>query len=174
MAAAPATELGGGAGSPSAGTPSGDHPRTGRWAAVPAGVGVAGHVWLLASHPHGAPLTVLLAAMTLWCAWCTVEAWQAPTPRRLSVLLGMAVAMVAVHTAMVLAPSAGAGGHAHHGAGAPPVGAVAPGALETTAPMLLIIAVELGVAFACALALRQRRARASSAAVSQPRGRRGR
>ena len=165
MAAAPATEIGGGAGSPPVGAPAGERPRTGRWVAVPAGVAVVAHVWLLASHQHGALLTVLLVAMTFWCARCTVETWQAPTSRRLNVLLGMAVAMVAVHTAMVVAPSAGTGGHAHHGTGAPPVGAMPPGVLEGTTPMLMIIAVELGVAFACALALRRQRSPSPSAAV---------
>lgn len=119
---------------------------------------VAAHIWMLAVHAHGALLTGLMIVMTLWCAWCAVEASLHPTMHCLQRLLLMSLAMVAVHTVMIVGPSqAGLGGHAHHHSlddAAPAVIAAADGHAQA---MLTIIAVEFLVAVACAFSLRRRR-----------------
>ncbi|MGO1532258.1 MAG: hypothetical protein ACTHXG_14600 [Micrococcaceae bacterium] len=112
----------------------------------------AGHVWMLLAHPHGAGLTVVMVAMTLWCAYCTAELWVRPTVHCLRRLCLMSLAMVAVHAVLVAGVPGlgGIGGHAHPASAG---GAVASSTDHATA-MLLMIVVELGVALTAGLALR--------------------
>lgn len=121
---------------------------------------VSAHIWMLAVHPHGALLAGLMIVMTLWCAWCAAEALLRPTIHCVQRLLLMSLAMVAVHTMMIISPAqAGAGGHIHrHAADTAALGtAIAPTDGHASA-MLTIIAVEFLVAAVCAISLRRSRA----------------
>lgn len=118
---------------------------------------VAAHIWMLAAHAHGVALTVLMIAMTLWCAWCAVEAIGRPTTHCLQRLLLMSLAMAGVHTVMLLGmPGTDSGGHAHHHATYDAAPAAITAASDHAQAMLMIIAVEFLVAGACALSLRRR------------------
>ncbi|MGO1550407.1 MAG: hypothetical protein ACTHWO_11430 [Nesterenkonia sp.] len=130
------------------------------WAvAAVAAMSILAHIWMLAFHAHGVALTVLMIAMTLWCAWCAVEALLRPSVHCLQRLLLMSLAMVAVHTMMIVVPAqAGSGGHAHHqGADTAAPGTAITAADGHASAMLAIIAIEFLVAVACALSLRRRR-----------------
>lgn len=121
-----------------------------------AAASVLAHLWMLSVHAHGAGLTVLMIAMTLWCAWCAVEAVLRPTSHCLQRLLVMSLAMAAVHTIMIIGlPGAGSGGHAHHHATYDAAPAAITAASDHAQAMLMIIAVEFLVAGACALSLRR-------------------
>ena len=124
--------------------------------AAVAALAVVAHLWMLAVHAHGALLTGLMIVMTLWCGWCAVEALLRPTTHCLQRLLLMSLAMVAVHTMMIIGPAQGGlGGHAHHHA-AETAGSSTAGAGHASA-MLTIIAVEFLVAAVCAASLRRRK-----------------
>lgn len=116
-------------------------------------VSTAGHGWVLVAHPHGIGLTVVMAAMALWCAVCTVELWVRPSPHCLRRLCLMSLAMVVTH-AVLVAGAPGIGGHTHHTAGA--TGAAPP--TDHASAMLALIAIEFAVALAAGLALRRRHA----------------
>lgn len=133
-----------------------------------AALSVSAHIWMLAVHAHGALLTGLMIVMTLWCAWCAVEALHRPTDHCLQRLLLMSLAMMAVHTVMIIGPAQpGAGGHAHHpGADTAASGTAIAAADGHAAAMLTIIAVEFLVAVVCSLSLRRRRS--PTAVGSQP------
>lgn len=129
------------------------------WAvAAVAAMSASAHVWMLTVHTHGFMLTVLMSAMTLWCAWCAAEALLRPTVHCLQRLLLMSLAMVAVHTLMIIVPSqAGSGGHAHHHSTDTAVTGTATTAADGHASaLLMLIAVEFLVAVVCALSLRRR------------------
>lgn len=142
-------------------------------------VSTVGHGWILLAHPHGAGLTVVIVAMTLWCAVCTVELWIRPSAHCLRRLCLMALAMVLVHAVLVAGlPGlggfgsagglSGVGGHAHHAATSN--ASTASGAATVFVPptdhaaaMLLLITVELGVALTAGLALRRRHSSSAAA-----------
>lgn len=109
-------------------------------------------------HAHGPALTVLIVVMTLWCAWCTVEAVVHPSIHCLWRLLLMALVMMFVHAGMIIGPQAGSGGHAHHQAADIASSDMAPAAVGSHASAtLLIIGIEYLVALVCALSIRRRR-----------------
>ncbi|NUL44531.1 hypothetical protein F7P69_04885 [Cellulosimicrobium funkei] len=177
MAAAVHTEprLAGGAGTARAAT----------WVAAALATGsLPLHAWMLIAHAHGPILTVLMAAMTLWCWWCAVRAVRASrdpgfsggTPgdgvAPLRHLWIMAQAMTLIHVAL-LTGFPGTGGHRHAGgpAGvAPGSGSGSPAGTGTQTslggmaePLLWVVVLELAVCFACAVALRAGRSGTQSA-----------
>lgn len=115
------------------------------------------HVAVLVMHPHGLVTTVVLLAMTAWCALCgarllrghgTAPASEAAGTLRM--LLVSAAAMVLAHAALVAGlPGIGAGHHHDGGAAATAHDAGA------TRAMLGIVVLELGVGLTSALALRR-------------------
>lgn len=113
---------------------------------------------MLAVHTHGVALTGLMTAMTLWCGWCAFQAARHPTVHCLHRLLLMSLAMVAVHAAMLLAPSgADSEGHAHHHSYDAAAFAAASNAEGHASATLSIIGVEYLVAVVCVVSLRRRR-----------------
>lgn len=120
-------------------------------------VSVLAHVWVLTAHTHGATLTVLMVSMTLWCAWCAVEAVARPTAHCLQRLLVMSLAMMFVHAAMIIGLPRSSGGHAHHTPEVAPSSAAITAASGHASAMLVLIGVEYLVALACVFSLRRRR-----------------
>jgi hypothetical protein len=143
--------------------------RTATWlAALLAAASLPLHAWMLADHPHGLLLTALMAAMALGCLWCAVNAVRSlafpavapaarpPCSRGSSVrhLWAMALSMALLHVALLTGFPVSPGAH-HHGSAA--TGGHLAAGVETGTPlMLVIIALELAVCFACAAALRAR------------------
>lgn len=121
---------------------------SGRWAAAAAAMGGAAH---LAMVPGGGWMAALGAAMALACLPCAWHLWRRPSLRAARTVIGMSLAMVLVHGALVLSGGHG-GGHAH--AHQPSSGA----ADGHAATMLAIIAVELGTALLAAAWVRRQRA----------------
>lgn len=115
------------------------------------------HAWVLAVHAHGVFLTGLMAAMTLWCAWCGIEAALRPTIHCLQRLLLMSLAMMFVHAVMLVAPEGVPGGHAHHSAEVTAAAGTQPPVEGHALAMLAIIGIEYLVAWVSAVSLRRRR-----------------
>jgi hypothetical protein len=126
--------------------------RSGRWAAAAAAAAGAAH---LAMVPGGGWMAALGAAMAAACLPCAWHLWRRPSLGAARTVIGMSLAMVLVHGALLLSGGPGGGhAHAHH----PSAGTVDAHA----GAMLAIIAVELGTALlAAAWVRRQRTARAA-------------
>lgn len=120
-----------------------------------AAASVVAHVWMLIVHGHGVSLTLLMAGMTLWCLWCTVEAVVRPTGHCLQRLALMSLAMVAVHVVLLINMGSEnqVSEHTHHAAIS---GTETAGNAHAVA-LLAIIGLELVVVFVCWLSLRLRR-----------------
>ena len=109
------------------------------------------HAWLAASGHHDAWLSILMLALAAVCIPCAVHIWRHSRPGALRQVTVAAVAMAAVHAALLL--GAGGGSHAHTG-GPPSSAAHADGA----GGLLLVIAMELATALlAATLVARLRR-----------------
>ncbi|BCT76631.1 hypothetical protein SCMU_24730 [Sinomonas cyclohexanicum] len=139
---------------------------TGRWAAAAATAGGAAH---LAMVPAGGWMAVLGLAMAAACLPCAWHLWRRPSVRAARAVIGMSLAMVAVHAALVLSAVGAMGAMGAMGGGA--AGAHSHGVHEITAAgaddghiavMLVVIAIELVTALASAAWVgRQRTARAA-------------
>ncbi|NUT70304.1 hypothetical protein [Pseudarthrobacter sp. C4D7] len=124
------------------------HPRL---VAVVTAFSCAAHVWLAASGHHGAWISVLMLALAAVCVPCTFHIWRHCRVGALHRVTAAAVAMAALHAALLL--TAGGSGHAH---GARPASSAAVGAGSTD--LLLVIALELATALlAATLVARLRR-----------------
>ena len=141
------------------------HPRLCSAAAL-ASAGV--HVWMAGQHSgFGAAAMV---AMALMCLPCVLPLWRSGSLGAARMLMGGALAMVAVHAVLLLAPGGGGAGHQHGGAVAV---SAAGGGSEATFGMLALIGWELCAALLAATWLR-RRAVIDVAATARPvRGRNG-
>lgn len=121
----------------------------------------AAHGWMAVAGGHGAGWSLVMAAMAVLCAFCTVGLMRRPLaadPVRMAMV--MAVAMALLHVLMVPLMAGAAGGthdHAHHGGGSPgasPVAAAAGGADHST--MTMVIVLELVAGGLAAARLRRR------------------
>jgi hypothetical protein len=114
--------------------------------------------WEHRAMPWEGALMLLMAAA---CLPCAVFVWRRGHERSVQLLFVMALAMVAVHAVLLLAPGSTAGrGHG----GMDPMGAMGTmggsmaGVVMQPAPMLGVIALELAVAMLAAWAMRRSRA----------------
>lgn len=125
---------------------------------------VGAHAWMAWEHrgvPWEAALMLLMAAA---CLPCAVSVWRRGHERAVQLLFGMALAMVAVHAVLLLAPGSMAG-HGHGGMGAMDSMASMPamadgglaGAVPQPASMLYIVVLELAVAMLAAWVMRRSR-----------------
>lgn len=133
---------------------------TGRWAAAAAATGGAAHLAMVPGGGWMAALGLAMAAACLPCAW---HLWRRPSVRTARAVIGMSLAMVALHASLVLSgmgATVGSGIGAHsHGVHEPAVGGAMDGHLVA---MLAVIAIELATAWAAgAWVGRQRAARAA-------------
>jgi len=125
-----------------------------RACAAVAVVSVAVHLWMAWVHssmPWESALMVLMAAA---CLPCAVAVWRSGHERAVQLLFAMALVMVAVHTAVLLAPGALAG-QRHGGMGSMPM--PMGGAGLHPGVMLGVIVLELVVAALAALTMRRAR-----------------
>ncbi|MFF1881597.1 hypothetical protein ACFVVC_09050 [Pseudarthrobacter sp. NPDC058196] len=107
-------------------------------------VSCAMHVWLAAAGTHGAWLSALMLALAAVCVPCAVHIWRHRGVAALHKVTAAAVAMAAVHAALLL--GAGGAGHAHGAVPSSSTGA-GPGG---SAQLLLVIGLELGTALVAA------------------------
>jgi len=115
-------------------------------------VSCATHLWLAATGNHGAWLSALMLALAAVCVPCAVHIWRHSGVAALHQVTAAAVAMAAVHAALLL--GGGGAGHAHTGGPPAPSAAHADGA----GGLLLVIALELATALlAATLVARLRR-----------------
>jgi hypothetical protein len=131
------------------------HPRL---VAVVTAVSCIAHLWVAAAGHHGAWLGVLMVALVAVCVPCTVHIWLHSRVGALHKVTLSAIAMVALHSAMLL--SAGGAGHAHGGR-------PEPSAIPATGStqLLLVIGLELATALlAATLVARLRQAQAEARA----------
>lgn len=109
------------------------------------------HVWLAAAGSHGTWVSLLMLALAAICVPCTVHIWRHGGVEALHRVTLSALAMVALHAALLL--GAGGGRHAH--------GAVPPlGVADTSAAaqLLVVMALEFATAMlAATLVARLRR-----------------
>ncbi|KUM40878.1 hypothetical protein [Arthrobacter sp. EpRS71] len=109
------------------------------------------HLWLAASGHHDAWLGVLMIALAAICVPCTVHIWRHSRVGALHQVTISALAMVGLHTVLLL--GAGGSGHAHGGG-------PASNAVDTSgaAQLLLVIGLEITTALlAATLVARLRR-----------------
>ncbi|HKU35770.1 MAG TPA: hypothetical protein VJP90_09490 [Paenarthrobacter sp.] len=124
------------------------HPRI---CAALTAVSCAVHLWLAASGHHEAWIGIVMIALAAVCVPCTIHIWRHSRVGALHQVTGSALAMVALHAALLL--GAGGAGHAH--GGRPSSGAVDP---SGAAQLLLVIGLELTTALlAATLVARLRR-----------------
>ncbi|MGA7204889.1 MAG: hypothetical protein WBX27_09695 [Specibacter sp.] len=134
-----------------------------RRAAVPARLcaavalaSVAAHGWMAWEHRSMLWEAALMLLMASLCLPCAVAVWRGAHDRAVRVLFAMALAMVAVHTALLVGPGSMGAAHQHGGMGS----MSAPG-LRVADPlagaMLWVVALELGVAMLAAWAMRRSR-----------------
>jgi hypothetical protein len=131
------------------------HPRL---VAVVTAVSCVTHLWVAASGHHGAWLGVLMVALVAVCVPCTVHIWLHSRVGALHQVTLSALAMVALHTALLL--GAVGAGHAHGGRSE---SSAIPATGSTQ--LLLVIGLELATALlAATLVARLRQAQAEDLA----------
>ena len=132
------------------------HPRI---CAVLTAVSCLVHLWVAAWGQHGAWLGVLMIAVAAICVPCTFHIWRHSRVRALHQVTVSAVAMIALHSVLLL--GAGGAGHAHGGG---PASSVA----DTTgaAGLLLVIGLEITTALLAATLVARLRRRVQMAAAS--------
>ncbi len=132
------------------------HPRI---CAVLTAVSCLVHLWVAAWGQHGAWLGVLMIAVAAICVPCTVHIWRHSRVGALHQVTVSAVAMIALHSVLLL--GAGGAGHAHGGG---PASSVA----DTTgaAGLLLVIGLEITTALLAATLVARLRRRVQMAAAS--------
>ena len=127
-----------------------------RLCAVVTAVSCAAHLWLAVPGHHGPWLGFLMLALAAACLPCTVHIWRHSRVGPLHQVAASAVAMVAVHAALLL----GTAGAVHAHGGGPASSAVSLPAAEASLQLLLVIALELTTALlATPLGARRRAAR---------------
>jgi len=128
------------------------HPRL---AAVVTAVSCITHLGVAAAGHHEAWLGVLMVALAAVCVPCTMHIWRHSRVGALHQVTLSALAMVALHTALLL----GAGGTGHAHGGRPPSSAA-----QTTAStqLLLVIGLELATALIAATLVGRLRRRAEA------------
>ncbi|WP_307281684.1 hypothetical protein [Arthrobacter sp. W4I7] len=124
------------------------HPRA---CAVVTAASCLTHLWVAAAGHHGAWLGLLMVALAAVCVPCTVHIWRHSRISALHQVTLVALAMVALHVALLL----GTGGAGHtHGGGPASYTPQAAGAAQ----LLLVIGLELATALlAATLVARLRR-----------------
>ncbi|MET4622296.1 hypothetical protein ABIE18_003765 [Arthrobacter sp. 2762] len=132
------------------------HPRI---CAVLTAVSCLVHLWVAAWGQHGAWLGVLMIAVAAICVPCSFHIWRHSRVGALHQVTVSAVAMIALHSVLLL--GAGGAGHAHGGG---PASRVA----DTTgaAGLLLVIGLEITTALLAATLVARLRRRVHMAAVS--------
>ncbi|GAA1355495.1 hypothetical protein GCM10009596_02810 [Arthrobacter rhombi] len=115
------------------------------------------HVLMVVDGGHGAALGIVLAVMAVSCAGCAVHSVLRPGCRGSLALVGMSITMALAHAVIALGVPGGMGIHAVHDGGSHLRGAGAAGA-EHGQLMLLVIGVELAVAWLAAYAVHRARA----------------
>ena len=126
---------------------------------------VGAHLWMAWEHRAVPWQGVLMLLMAAVCLPCAVEVWRRGHGRAVQLLYSMALAMVAVHALLLLAPR-GAGGHQHGGTASMGAGSVGAGSVGAggglgdvhAGTMLAVIGLELAVAMMAAWAMRRSRA----------------
>ncbi|WP_306639174.1 hypothetical protein [Pseudarthrobacter siccitolerans] len=123
------------------------HPRA---CAVVTAASCATHLWVAVAGHHGAWLGLLMIALAAVCVPCTVHVWRHSRIGALHHVTLVALAMVALHVALLL----GTGGAGHTHGGGPASYAARAGAAQ----LLLVIGLELATALlAATLVARLRR-----------------
>lgn len=115
---------------------------------------VIAHLWMGWEHrsmPWESGLMLLMAAA---CLPCALAVWRNTHDRAVHLLFAMALIMVAVHSALLIAPGS-ISGH-QHGTMGPTVTHMT-GTASHSAAMLGVVALELGVAMLAAWAMRRAR-----------------
>lgn len=138
------------------------HPRI---CAVLTAVSCLVHLWVAAWGHHGAWLGVLMIAVAAICVPCTFHIWRHSRVRALHQVTVSAVAMIALHSVLLL--GAGGAGHAHGGGRASSV-ADTTGAVFSSGPvgLLLVIGLEITTALLAATLVARLRRRVQVAAAS--------
>jgi hypothetical protein len=111
------------------------------------------HLWLAAAGDHDAVLGVFMIALAAVCIPCTVHIWRHSRVGALHQVTLSALAMVALHSVLLL--GAGGSGHAHGGGPASNV-------VDTSgaAGLLLVIGLEITTALLAATLVARLRRRA--------------
>ncbi len=105
------------------------------------------HVWMATDHSHGTMASIFMLAMAAGCIPCVVSMWRTGTEHAARMLMGMSLAMVLIHLALLLASHpAGHSGH-HHTV----VQSSAGSNSHDVVPMLIIMGVEYITAALCAV-----------------------
>ncbi|WP_416417466.1 hypothetical protein [Paenarthrobacter aromaticivorans] len=117
------------------------------------------HLWVAAWGHHGAWLGVIMIALAAICVPCTVHIWRHSRVGALHQVTVSAVAMIAVHSVLLL--GAGGAGHAH--AGGP---ASSASDASGAAGLLLVIGLEITTALLAATLVARLRRRVQMAAAS--------
>ncbi|KAE8765774.1 hypothetical protein [Georgenia thermotolerans] len=128
-----------------------------RAVALGSALAVVAHIGMAVTMRHDGLLAPAMVAMALMCLPCTVALWRGGQAGALRMLIGASAAMALVHLALVT----GLPGHAHggHRHAAPVAADLHPEAGSGAMSMLLLIALELCVAYAAAHLLRSLRVR---------------
>lgn len=123
-------------------------------------VSCVAHLWLAILGQHGPWLGLAMVALAVVCVPCTVHIWRHANVAALHRVTIAALAMVGVHTLLLL--GAGGAGHAH-GAGPTSSAAASTGSTQ----LLLIIGLEITTALlAATLVARLRRTRGGRGSVA--------
>ena len=110
---------------------------------------------LLMAGQHAGWAAVPMLVMALLCLPCVLPLWRDGSVGAARMMMGSALAMVAVHAVLLLYPSGGSAGMAGHRHGSMPMD-VSAGAAASTFSMLALIGWELMAALAAATWLRRR------------------
>lgn len=104
---------------------------------------------------HAGLMAGAMLLMALMCLPCVLPLWRSGSAGAARMMMGGALAMVAVHAVLLLA--AGGGGNGHQHGGVPAVAVAADGAgAQTTFTMLALVGWELAAAMLAATWLRRR------------------
>lgn len=136
-----------------AGTPGGSARLA---AAALTAASVLAHVQMLSDGGHGWVLGLVLAVMAVSCAGCAVHSILRPGCRGPLVLIGMSITMALAHAVMALGVPGGMGMHAIHHGGSH-LAAVGTSGADHGPLMLLVIVLELAVAWLAAYAVHRAR-----------------